>query len=117
MRASSEDPELRDPALKEAVMKVPPYKTFFDTFQGKKVPGDRPMREFLTRDAEVDESRVEEVIEYILSDAQTAGLVRKVKNTDYVDFTAAASPPASSEDDQGGRGRGRRAAGGRRRAG
>lgn len=99
-KASSEDPEVRDPALKDAVMKVPSYKTFFDTFKGKKVPGDRPMREFLIRDAEVDASRVEEVIEYILSDAQTAGLVRKVKNSEYVDFAAAASPPASSEGDR-----------------
>jgi len=97
-RAASEDAAVRDPALKEAVLKVPPYKVFFETFQGKKVPGDRPLREFLTRDAAVDESRAEEVVEYILSDAQTAGLVRKVKGANYVDFEGVAEPPAPSED-------------------
>lgn len=99
-RAASEDPEERDPALKEAVLKVAPYRSFFEAFKEKKVPGKSPMREFLMRDAEVEESRVSEVIEFILDDAQTAGLVRKVKNGQYVDFEGVAAPPSEDDDDQ-----------------
>lgn len=99
-RATSEEPDTRDPALKEAVLNVQPYKTFFEMLNGKKVPGDRPMREFLMRDAEVDATHVEEVIESIRSDAQTAGLVRSVKGADYVDFSGVAAPPPSSEAEE-----------------
>jgi len=95
--AASEEPETLDPALKEAVLNVEPYRVFFETFRGKKVPAARPLREFLVKHAAIDEARVEEVIEYLLSDAQTAGLVRTVKGSDYVDFEA--SPVLPSEVD------------------
>lgn len=86
-QAASEDAASSTAALKQAVMNVPPYKAFFEKFKGKKVPTTKPMSEFLVRDAGVGPDRAEEAARYILSDAKTAGLVRKVKNADWVDLT------------------------------
>ncbi|MGO9957061.1 MAG: hypothetical protein ACLP50_13990 [Solirubrobacteraceae bacterium] len=59
-RAASDDPAICVPALKAAVMNVPPYKAFFDRFSGTKVPSGKPLTEFLTRDAGVDGDRADE---------------------------------------------------------
>jgi hypothetical protein len=48
-RATSDDEAQRVPALKEAVMRVEPFRAFFDAFSSKKVPGAIPAKEFLTR--------------------------------------------------------------------
>src|SRR5688572_5526750 len=47
-RAASDDASERDPALKDAVLRVPPYKPFFETFKGKKVPGSGPIASSLS---------------------------------------------------------------------
>jgi hypothetical protein len=73
-------------ALKGAVMNIPPYKAFFDSFANKKMPGATPLREFLTRDAEVPSDKAEECARYIADDAATAGLSRNVKNGTYIDL-------------------------------
>jgi hypothetical protein len=73
-------------ALKGAVMTVPPYKLFFETFKGKKVPGAAPLREFLIRDAGVPAERAEECASHINADARTAGLVREVKGGQWIDL-------------------------------
>lgn len=99
VRAVSHDPAESDPALKEAVLNVPPYRAFFEAFKGKKVPGATPLREFLIRDAQVDETQVEEVVGHILSDAATAGFLRKVKNGEYVDFEGVPDVPEDDDDE------------------
>lgn len=73
-------------AMKSAVMNVPPYKTFFDAFSGKKVPAPGPLKDFLVKSAEVDAEKVDEFISYMLEDAKTAGLIRDMKGSDYVDL-------------------------------
>ncbi len=89
-------------ALKAAVMNVPPYKMFFDTFKNKKMPGTGPFKEFLVRTADVPAERAEEAMEYITSDAATAGLVRTVKGGDWVDLAGApASLPEGAEASDG----------------
>jgi predicted nucleotide-binding protein len=97
-KATSEDDGDRDAGLKAAVLSVPPYKTFFDAFKGKKVPSAGPMREFLGREAGVPAEYIEDSMTSILEDAQTAGLVRSVKGSDWVDFTAAAVTPTPEDD-------------------
>jgi predicted nucleotide-binding protein with TIR-like domain len=98
-RAASDDPDESGPALKEAVMNVAPYKIFFVQFKGKKVPTPKPMNDFLVRDAGIDEERAEEASAYILSDAKTAGLVRKVKNADWVDLSGTPAPRVGDDED------------------
>lgn len=98
-RAASDDPDESAPALKEAVMNVSPYKAFFDKFKGKKVPTAKPMKDFLVRDAQIDEEGAAEASEYILSDARTAGLVRKVKNADWIDLSGTPAPPVDDDDE------------------
>jgi predicted nucleotide-binding protein len=87
--ATSGDEVARAAACKRAVLNVPPYRTFLETFSNKKVPGAVAMREFLVKNAAVPEERVEEGIGFILADAATAGFVRSVKGAQYVDLTGA----------------------------
>lgn len=73
-------------ALKSAVMNVPPYKKFFDAFSGKKVPAPGPLKDFLIKSVEVDPEKVDEFIKYVLEDAKTAGLIREMKGSEYIDL-------------------------------
>ncbi len=97
-QATGPDEVARDKALKAAVMNVPPFKTFFETFNGKKVPGATPFREFLIRDAETPAERADEAMSYIMGDAETAGLVRAVKGANWIDLSGTPSASASSTD-------------------
>lgn len=73
-------------AYKKAVMTVPPYKVFFEAMASKKVPGPAAFKEFLTKNGDVSPDRVEECMSFILADAETAGLLRKMKGGDYIDL-------------------------------
>jgi len=85
-------------AYKQAVMNVLPYKAFFATFNNKKIPSATAFKEFLTRSASVAAERADECMQFILADAQTAGLVRTMKGgAQYVDL--AGTPTTSVEDD------------------
>lgn len=87
-------------AYKSAVMMVEPYRLFFETFAGKKVPTGTVFREFLTKSAGVPAERAEECSEFILNDANTAGLVRVLKgNQQYIDL--AGTPTQQEESGEG----------------
>jgi predicted nucleotide-binding protein len=96
-QAASDDPAIRDPALKRAVLSVAPYRTFFETFKNKKVPTHNPMVDFLVRDAGIDSTQTDEVIEHILADAATAGFTRKVQNSDWIDLSGTPAPLSADE--------------------
>lgn len=101
---TNESAEVRDAALKAAVMVVPAYKAFFETYSGKKVPTDRPLREFLEGTAGVPAAYLDECVANLLDDAATAGLVRKVGNADWVDLTGTPAPRTDEDgevDDDG----------------
>jgi hypothetical protein len=83
-KATEGDEVERVAALKAAVLKVDPYAKFFRTFNGKKVPASAPLKEFLLREGQVDESRVEECIAHIIEDARTAGMLRSLKGGEWV---------------------------------
>jgi hypothetical protein len=95
-QATGGDEVAQDAALKAAVMNVPPYKLFFQTFKNKKMPGPTPLREFLIRDAQVPDERAEETIAYVAQDAAAAGLVRSVKGGDWIDLEG--TPVSSAAD-------------------
>jgi predicted nucleotide-binding protein len=85
-------------SYKQAVMNVAPYKTFFATFSNKKIPGATAFKEFLTRSGGVAAERADECMQFILADAQTAGLVRMMKGgAQYVDLSGT---PSTSADDE-----------------
>lgn len=87
-------------ALKKAVMTVEPYRTFFETFGNKKIPGAAPFKEFLVKNAAVPEERAEECMGFILADAETAGLVRAMKGgARYVDLSGTPAVAVSGEED------------------
>ena len=92
--ATSDETARRSPALKAAVMSIPPYKKFFDSFSGKKVPSDGPLREFLLRDAAVPGDYLDECTINLLDDAKTAGLIHKVGGAGWVDLTGTPAPVA-----------------------
>lgn len=86
-------------AYKQAVMNVAPYKTFFGTFSNKKIPSATAFKEFLTRSASVAAERADECMQFILADAQTAGLVRSMKGgAQYVDLSG--TPSTNVRDDE-----------------
>jgi predicted nucleotide-binding protein len=63
------------------------------------MPAEAPLRDYLLKHADVQDSRAAEVIEFIRADAATAGLVRNVKGADWVDFDAVPHPPVESDLD------------------
>lgn len=86
-------------AYKQAVMNVAPYKTFFATFSNKKIPSATAFKEFLTRSASVAAERSDECMQFILADAQTAGLTRSMKGgAQYVDLSGT---PSTNVDHEG----------------
>ena len=87
--ATGGDEVARLAAYKRAVLSVPPYRAFFETFANKKVPGPTALREFLVKNADVPSERVDECISFILADAETAALQRSVKGTNYIDLAGA----------------------------
>lgn len=96
--ATGENAERRVAALKAAVLNVPPYKAFFEHFVDKKVPGDPAFAEFLRKYASVPSDRVEECMEHIVADAETAGLLRSMSGGKWVDMTGI---PAATSEEQG----------------
>lgn len=99
-RAAGADEVEQIAALKEAVLNVPPYRTFFQAFRDKKMPGPTPQREFLVRDAGIDAERVEEARSFLVLDAQTAGFVRSVKGSDYLDLSGTPAPPTDGAGEE-----------------
>jgi len=87
--ATGGDEVARITAYKKAVLDIVPYKTFFDAFANKRVPGPAAFKEFLTKSGHVSVDRAEECMSFILADAATAGMIRSVKGSDYVDLTGA----------------------------
>jgi hypothetical protein len=91
-QATGADEVQQSTALKAAVMNVPPYRAFFETFKNRKMPGPTPFKEFLVRDAEVPADKADECAAYIAEDARTAGLVRSMKGGDWIDLAGTPAP-------------------------
>lgn len=86
-------------AYKKAVLNIAPYRTFFEAFANKKVPGPAAFKEFLVKNADVPPDRVEECMTFILSDAATAALMRSMKGGDYIDITGAPAAVAGQGEE------------------
>jgi len=96
--ATGVDSAAKSEAFKTAVTSIAPFGVFFNTFDGKKVPGDPAFREFLIKSADVPAERASECKDHILADAQTAGLLRAVKGGSYVELNGAPSQAGSRDD-------------------
>lgn len=86
-------------AYKKAVLNIAPYRTFFEAFANKKVPGPAAFKEFLIKNAGVPADRVEECVTIVLSDAATAGLVRPVRGGEYIDMTGTPAVVAEQREE------------------
>lgn len=95
--ATGGDEIARIEAYKKAVLTISPYKAFFEAFANKKVPGPAAFKEFLIKSGQVAAEHVEECMAFILADGATAGMIRSVKGSDYIDLTGAAAVVAPSE--------------------
>ena len=100
-RATSGDDAVRITALKEAVLRVGPFATFFNQFNGRKMPSGIAMREFLVKNASVDEAHVQLCIEHIHADAAEAGLTRTISGSLYVDLEGVPTPREDDESPDG----------------
>jgi predicted nucleotide-binding protein len=87
-------------AYKKAVMTVEPYRIFFQAYGNKKLPSATAMREFLVKNADVPESRVDECMEFLLADAETAGFLRTMKGGSYIDLAGTPVPATEEVDEQ-----------------
>ncbi len=90
--------------LKKAVRNVAPFNKFLVTFNNKKVPSLVVFKEFLVKEAEVPQDHVDQAVEHLLADAETAGFLRMTKGGRYVDFGAepVAAPRGDEEDGETG---------------
>lgn len=82
----------RAAAMKKAVMNVEPFRLFLTSYSGKKVPSAAAFKEFLVRTASVPDEWADDCIEHIKADAESAGLLRDLKGSLYVDLTGTPSP-------------------------
>lgn len=89
VEATGGDEVARAAAYKKAVLNIAPYKAFFEAFANKKVPGPAAFKEFLIKTGQVPADRVDECMSFILADAATAGMIRSLKGSDYVDLSGA----------------------------
>lgn len=111
--ATGGDEVAKEEALKRAILNIEPFKTFLQSFDGKKVPAETVMRSFLVSTAAVPELWAEECAARVLSDARYAGMLRDVKGSDYVtiggigtrsdsDQETDVSPDGTEDADEGG---------------
>lgn len=101
--ATGADEVARVAAYKKAVLNIEPYRTFFQAFNNKRVPGATPLKEFLVNSAGVEKERAEECAAFILADAETAGLVRPMKGgAQYVELAGMPATAPSTAPDNGG---------------
>jgi hypothetical protein len=98
---TSDDQTASIAAMKKGVMRIEPFKTFFDAFSAKKIPAATAFKEFLTKHAAVPVARAEDCMEHIVTDAHTAGLMRAMKGgAEYIDLAGVPVTPGEGEDDE-----------------
>lgn len=100
--AVGDDPGTRQAALRQAVLNVEPFRAFLTAYDKKKIPAPAALKAFLTGQAGVPNERVEEAVTHLHADARTAGVIRTVKGTEYVDLQATTAVAASATDDSDG---------------
>jgi predicted nucleotide-binding protein len=84
--ATGADELAQTAARRKAVMNIEPYRAFLAAYNGKKVPSPAAFREFLVGQAGVPESRADDCIEHVLSDARAVGFIRQLSSGEYVDL-------------------------------
>ncbi len=99
-KATGGDEVARATAYKEAVLNVDPYREFLTAFSNKRLPAPQVFRDFLIKSAAVPEERAEECAGFIVKDAETAGMIRSVKGSDYVDLSATSAPDDAADEDE-----------------
>jgi predicted nucleotide-binding protein len=82
--AVSDVEQVRISALRKAVLTVAPFRTFLTAHDQKKVPVPAAFKAFLNTKASVPGDRTDEAMAQILSDAALAGMIRKVKDAQYI---------------------------------
>lgn len=98
---TSDDEAVSVAAMKKGVMRIEPFKTFFDAFSTKKIPAATAFKEFLVKHASVPNARAEDCMEHIVADAHTAGLIRSMKGgSEYIDLAGMPVPSASEDEDE-----------------
>jgi hypothetical protein len=98
-QATGADEVARAEALRRAVLAIGPFRTFFTTYNNRKVPSPGALREFLTREAGVPTEWADDCIAHIVTDGRFVGFLRKLKTGEYVDLNAVEMPANGAADD------------------
>ncbi|HUY42781.1 MAG TPA: TIR domain-containing protein [Acidimicrobiales bacterium] len=98
-QATGADEVIQVAALKRAVLTVEPFRAFLEAFNNKKVPSATVFRDYLVKTADVSHERATECMDFLLTDAETAGFLRLTKGGNYVDFAATLSTPEALDED------------------
>ena len=95
-------------AMRKAVMNIEPFRTFLDSYNGKKIPATSAFKDFLVQNAAVPPERAEDCIEHILADARVASLIKILKGAEYVHLDGSLGPqeirtedPAQKQENEG----------------
>lgn len=99
-RAVGGDEVAQDAALKQAVQNVAPWKRFLDAYNGKKIPTQAPLVDFMSGDGGVDKERADEAIQFLNADLNTAGFITEMKGGKWIDFSASAGILQANIDDE-----------------
>jgi CAP12/Pycsar effector protein, TIR domain len=93
----SEDPAKRLHGRRQAVMAIEPFRAFLNEYDKKKIPAAAALRAFLVNQAKVPSEWADQCMVHLLRDLRFAGLVRKVKDAEYVDLQGDPMTPAAEE--------------------
>jgi predicted nucleotide-binding protein len=95
--ATGGDEMARAEAKRKSVLNIEPFRIFLTAYSGKKVPSATAMKEFLVTSADVPTERAYDCVEHLLADARTAGLLRVLKGSEYVELSGVRGSEAEYE--------------------
>ncbi|MFL5960069.1 MAG: TIR domain-containing protein [Gaiellaceae bacterium] len=96
--AVSDDPATQMEGMRQAVMNIQPFRAFVTAYDKKKIPATPALKAFLANQGGVRTERLDEALAHLLRDVRTAGLIRRVKDTEYIDLQGTAPAEAPAED-------------------
>lgn len=100
-QATKADGAERTAILRQAVMKVPMFKAFFERFDGNKMPSADMLRKILVTDFAVAGDRADEAAELLVENGEFVGIIRQISGTPHVllDGAAETAPDVSEISD------------------
>jgi len=102
--ATGPDSEKRKKALRKAVLHAPLFGSFFETYNGSKLPSESMLPKLLANDFGVPRDWVEEAAKLIIENGQRVGVIRDITGSPHIMLEGDDFDPTedgASHDEQG----------------